>query len=271
MAQHASEASASRPGGARSETPDRLEFRGGWGTAFIPVGIFLFFCILYFIVFQAFEMYALAMGALVALLVGALFVKKGQYERFWEAAYTGAKESNPNPPAPAHHRHVLGAREGGQHLGRLRVARRHHRRGRRLLLRVHLLRGVRHRHGDGVVARHDVHLLPHLLPRRRPARLRTGRPGRGHRERRHLRRQRGAHLGHHHHLGEHPALHAPSRHGRHRRLRGEPHAVRARGRRRGVRAVRAARRRRRRSARAHSRSSSTAWTPSRSSCSCPSR
>ncbi len=93
MAQHASEASASRPGGARSETPDRLEFRGGWGTAFIPVGIFLFFCILYFIVFQAFEMYALAMGALVALLVGALFVKKGQYERFWEAAYTGAKES----------------------------------------------------------------------------------------------------------------------------------------------------------------------------------
>ncbi len=72
---------------------DRLEFRGGWGTAFVPVGIFLFFCILYFVIFQAFEMYALAMGALVALLVGALLVKPGQYDRFWEAAYSGAKES----------------------------------------------------------------------------------------------------------------------------------------------------------------------------------
>lgn len=72
---------------------DRLEFRGGWGAAFAPVGIFLFFCILYFIIFQAFEMYALAMGALVALLVGALLVKPGQYDRFWEAAYSGAKES----------------------------------------------------------------------------------------------------------------------------------------------------------------------------------
>ena len=77
----------------RPQSQERLEFRGTWKLAFIPVAIFLFFCILYFIIFQAFEMYALAMGALVALLVGALFVKKGQYERFWEAAYAGAKES----------------------------------------------------------------------------------------------------------------------------------------------------------------------------------
>ncbi len=79
--------------GASAAGSDRLEFRGGWGAAFIPVGIFLFFCVLYFIVFQAFEMYALAMGALVGLLVGALFVKPGQYDRFWNAAYDGAKES----------------------------------------------------------------------------------------------------------------------------------------------------------------------------------
>lgn len=70
-----------------------VEFRGGWGTAFVPVGVFLFFCVLYFIVFQAFEMYALAMGALVALLVGALLVRPGNYDAFWEAAYSGTRES----------------------------------------------------------------------------------------------------------------------------------------------------------------------------------
>ena len=72
-----------------------LAFRGGWGMAFVPVGIFLFFCVLYFIVFQAFEMYALAMGALVALLVGALLVRPGQYDAFWEAAYAGVREAVP--------------------------------------------------------------------------------------------------------------------------------------------------------------------------------
>ena len=30
----------------------RLEFRGGWGVAFLPVIIFLFFCVLFFIVFK---------------------------------------------------------------------------------------------------------------------------------------------------------------------------------------------------------------------------
>ena len=45
-----------------------LTFKGGKKTALIPVGIFLFFCILYFIIFKAFEMYALGMGAFLALL-----------------------------------------------------------------------------------------------------------------------------------------------------------------------------------------------------------
>lgn len=76
-----------------TQTKERLEFRGGWAMDFLPVVIFLFFCILYFVVFKAFEMYALAMGAFVGLLVGAMFVKKGQYDRFWEAVYEGAKEA----------------------------------------------------------------------------------------------------------------------------------------------------------------------------------
>ncbi|MBT2658905.1 Na+/H+ antiporter NhaC family protein [Bacillus sp. ISL-18] len=73
----------------------KLEFRGGWGVAFIPVVIFLFFCILYFIVFKAFEMYALAMGAFVALMVGAIFAKKGNYDRYWDSVYAGVKEAVP--------------------------------------------------------------------------------------------------------------------------------------------------------------------------------
>lgn len=73
----------------------RLEFRGGWGVAFLPVIIFLFFCVLFFIVFKAFEMHALAMGAFVALMIGAIFVKKGHYEGFWNAVYDGVKEAVP--------------------------------------------------------------------------------------------------------------------------------------------------------------------------------
>lgn len=76
-----------------TKNEQRLEFRGGWGMAFVPVLIFLFFCILYFVVFKAFEMYALAMGAFVGLLIGAVFVKKGNYDRFWEAVYKGANEA----------------------------------------------------------------------------------------------------------------------------------------------------------------------------------
>ncbi len=88
-------ASSPRARVAGAQPTPKLEFRGGWGCALVPVAIFLFFCVLYFIVFQAFEMYALAMGALVALLVGALLVKPGQYEAFWDAACEGAKESVP--------------------------------------------------------------------------------------------------------------------------------------------------------------------------------
>ena len=56
---------------------EKIQFKGGWGIAFIPIVVFLIFCVLYFIVFKAFEMYALAMGAFVGLLIGAIFTKKG--------------------------------------------------------------------------------------------------------------------------------------------------------------------------------------------------
>lgn len=72
-----------------------LVFKGGQKTALIPVIIFLFFCVLYFIIFKAFEMYALAMGAFIALLMGALFVKQGHEDSYWDAVYEGAKEAVP--------------------------------------------------------------------------------------------------------------------------------------------------------------------------------
>lgn len=73
----------------------QLEFRGGWAVSFLPVCVFLFFCVFYFIVYKAFEMYALAMGAFVGLLLGALFTKKGHYETFWNAVYEGVREAAP--------------------------------------------------------------------------------------------------------------------------------------------------------------------------------
>jgi len=73
----------------------KLQFKGGWGTAFIPVVIFLFFCVLYFVVFKAFEMHALAMAGFIALLIGAMFVKRGNYERYWNSVYDGVREAVP--------------------------------------------------------------------------------------------------------------------------------------------------------------------------------
>ncbi|GAA3776695.1 Na+/H+ antiporter NhaC family protein [Microbacterium kribbense] len=64
-----------------------LTFRGGWLMAFIPVLVFLVFCVLYFVVLNAFDMVALAMGAFVALMIGAVFARN--YSRFWESVMRG--------------------------------------------------------------------------------------------------------------------------------------------------------------------------------------
>lgn len=69
------------------EPDSELEFRGGWRMAFIPVLVFLFFCVLFFVVLDAFDMNALAMGGVVGLLVGAMFARP--YARFWEAVMRG--------------------------------------------------------------------------------------------------------------------------------------------------------------------------------------
>ncbi|WP_345218220.1 Na+/H+ antiporter NhaC family protein [Georgenia halophila] len=64
-----------------------LTFRGGWTMAFVPVAIFLAFCVLYFVVLDAFDMTALATGGFLALLVGALLARG--YSRYWDAVMSG--------------------------------------------------------------------------------------------------------------------------------------------------------------------------------------
>ena len=64
-----------------------LRFRGGLGMAFIPPVIFMGMCFLYFIVFKAFDMTALAMGGFVSLLIGGVFAR--DYGKFWEQVLKG--------------------------------------------------------------------------------------------------------------------------------------------------------------------------------------
>ncbi|GAA3669172.1 Na+/H+ antiporter NhaC family protein [Arthrobacter ginkgonis] len=64
-----------------------LRFRGGWVVSFVPLLVFLATCVAYFVVFKAFDMTALAMGAFLGLLAGALFAR--DYKGFWDAALRG--------------------------------------------------------------------------------------------------------------------------------------------------------------------------------------
>ncbi|MFD0705074.1 Na+/H+ antiporter NhaC family protein [Alloscardovia venturai] len=77
------------------ETQPAVQFYGGKVVAFLPVVIFLGFCIEFFVVLKAFDMGALAMAALIALLLTALFVKGSKRKNYWEAVYNGVKESAP--------------------------------------------------------------------------------------------------------------------------------------------------------------------------------
>ena len=70
-----------------SKTKARLEFRGGIWMSLIPVAIYIFFCVILFIIFKAFNMEALAVGGLIALLFGGIFAK--DYSQFWDSAIRG--------------------------------------------------------------------------------------------------------------------------------------------------------------------------------------
>lgn len=71
----------------QSKIPSELQFHGGILSAFIPLFIFLAFCVLYFVILKAFDMSALAMGAFVGLLIGSVLAKRS--EDYWNAVFSG--------------------------------------------------------------------------------------------------------------------------------------------------------------------------------------
>ena len=67
-----------------------IDFYGGKLVAFLPLVIFLGFCIEFFVVLKAF-----AMAALIALLVTAFLVKGDKRANYWNAVYDGVREAAP--------------------------------------------------------------------------------------------------------------------------------------------------------------------------------
>lgn len=66
---------------------NKLTFRGGVLFSLIPVLIYVFFCVILFIGFKAFNMEALAVGGFLALLAGGLFCTS--YADFWDSVIKG--------------------------------------------------------------------------------------------------------------------------------------------------------------------------------------
>lgn len=65
----------------------KLTFHGSNLFALVPVIIYVFFCVVLFIFYKAFNMEALAVGGFLALLIGGLFCKN--YGDFWDSALKG--------------------------------------------------------------------------------------------------------------------------------------------------------------------------------------
>ena len=64
-----------------------LTFRGGILFSLVPLLIYVFFCVVLFICFKAFNMEALAVGGFLALLAGGLFCTS--YKAFWDSVIKG--------------------------------------------------------------------------------------------------------------------------------------------------------------------------------------
>lgn len=69
------------------EKKDLLEFRGSNLLSLVPLIIFVVFCVLFFVVFKVFEMEALCMGGIIALIIGSLLSKN--WGRYWNSVVEG--------------------------------------------------------------------------------------------------------------------------------------------------------------------------------------
>lgn len=64
-----------------------VEFHGTSFFALVPLLLFVFFCILFFVVFKTFDMMHLCMGGYVALIIGFLLSKN--WGKYWDAVAVG--------------------------------------------------------------------------------------------------------------------------------------------------------------------------------------
>ncbi len=69
------------------EKENTLSFRGSNWLSLLPFLIFVVFCVLFFVVFKVFEMEALCMGGILALIIGSLFSKN--WGSYWQAVVKG--------------------------------------------------------------------------------------------------------------------------------------------------------------------------------------
>lgn len=66
---------------------NKVEFHLGLGMAFVPVVIFIGFCIYMFIIVKSFNMVGLAMGGFLGIIAGTFFAK--DWKKYWQAVMNG--------------------------------------------------------------------------------------------------------------------------------------------------------------------------------------
>ncbi len=76
------------------ESKKTLSFRGSHLCSLIPLIIFVIFCIAFFVIFKVFEMEALCMGGILALMMGSFLAKS--WTKYWEAVVKGMASSMMN-------------------------------------------------------------------------------------------------------------------------------------------------------------------------------
>ncbi len=66
---------------------NKVAFRGGITVAFLPVLIFIVFCIYMFVIKKSFDMVGLAMGGFIGIIIGTFFAK--DWKVYWQAVMDG--------------------------------------------------------------------------------------------------------------------------------------------------------------------------------------
>lgn len=143
-----------------------VEFHGTSFFALVPLLLFVFFCILFFVVFKTFDMMHLCMGGYVALIIGFLLSKN--WGKYWDAVAVGMSSKIMNELALI--LLIVGMfgklmTRGGVAQGFVWLGDMIGLSGRRLHC-IYLCRHLHYRNGHRYLHRYHVHRLPHSVPLR---------------------------------------------------------------------------------------------------------